>query len=223
MAETIRLTAADGHGLGAYRAEPKGPPKGGLVIVQEIFGVTGHIREVCDGYAADGYIAVAPALFDRLEPDVELAYDDDGTERGRGMRTELGWDRPVADIAAAVAELLPLGPVGVVGYCWGGSLAWLAATRIDGVKAAIGYYGGQIVQFKDETPRCPVLLHFGRDDALITPEDVAAVRAAQPEVPVHVYPAGHGFNCTDRADYDPQSAALARERSLEFLARHLLS
>ena len=219
MGEMIRLTATDGHELGAYRADPAGPAKGGLVIIQEIFGLSGHIRTVCDEFAGDGYVAVAPALFDRLEPDLVLAYDEAGVARGRALRAEVGWYGPVADIAAAVAVLDP--PVGVVGYCWGGSLAWLAATRVPGVACSVGYYGGHIAEFKEETPQCPVLLHFGEQDAGIPLDDVEAVRAAQPDVPIHLYPAGHGFNCPDRASYAPESAKLARERTMAFLTHHM--
>jgi len=220
MGETISLTADDGHKLGAYRARPEGAARGGLVVIQEIFGVNGHIRSVCDGFAADGYDAIAPALFDRAESGVELGYDEAGMTRGRAIRGQLEWDNAVRDIAAALAALSGEGKVGVVGYCWGGSLAWLAATRL-GPACAVSYYGGQIVQFKDESATCPVLMHFGDKDASISADDVAAIRAAQPDVPVHIYPAGHGFNCDQRADYHAESAALARERTLAFLAENL--
>ena len=222
MGQTISLTAADGHRLTAYRADPAGAQRGGLVVIQEIFGVNDHIRGVCDAFADDGYRVVAPALFDRAEPGIALAYDADGMTRGRAFKAELGWDGPLADVAAAVAALKNDGPVAVVGYCWGGSVAWLAATRLAGLACVVGYYGGQIVDFKDETPRCPVLLHFGETDAAIPLAAVEAIRAAHPEIPVHLYPgAGHGFNCEPRADYHPESARLARERTMAFLARHI--
>ncbi len=220
MGETIPLTATDGHALDAYRAEPEGRPRGGIVVIQEIFGVNDHVREVCDRFAGAGYVTVAPALFDRAEKGVELAYDDDGMAAGRDLRARVDWDGPVSDIAAAVQALRPLGKVGVVGYCWGGSLAWLAACRLD-VDCVVGYYGGQIIEFKDEQPRCPVILHFGETDASIPMTDVDAIRAAQPDVPVHVYPAGHGFNCDKRASYDAASAREALPRTLELLARHV--
>ncbi len=220
MGETISLTADDGHKLGAYRSRPTGARRGGLVVIQEIFGVNGHIRSVCDGFAADGYDAVAPALFDRAERDVELGYDEAGRTRGRAIRSDLAWDGAVSDIGAALTALSGEGKVGVVGYCWGGSLAWLAATRL-GPACAVSYYGGQIVQFKDETARCPMLMHFGDIDKSIPLDDVATIRAAHPDIPIHVYPGGHGFNCDQRADYQPESAALARERTLAFLAEHL--
>ncbi len=221
MGQTITLTAADGHELEAYRADPKGAPRGGLVVVQEIFGVNGHIRDVCDGFAADGYAALAPAVFDRVERGVQLAYDDDGIARGRELRAELGWEGAMADVEAAAGALEPSGKVGVVGYCWGGSLAWLAACRLD-VTCAVGYYGGQIIGFNDETPRCPVILHFGDTDASIPMDDVDAIRAAHADVPVHVYgDAGHGFNCDRRGSYHAESAKTARARTLAFFAEHL--
>jgi len=218
MGKTIRLTASDGHEFGAYRAEPSGAPRGGIVVIQEIFGVNAHIRSVADGFAADGYAAVAPALFDRAERDVELAYDPDGIAAGRALRGKLDWDGPLRDIGAAV-DSLSGSKVAVVGYCWGGSLAWLSATRIDGLAAAVCYYGGQIKDFKDETPRSPVLMHFGSADQGIPLDDVEAIRAAHPDLPIHVYEgAGHGFNCDMRASYDPDAAATARQRTMAFLA-----
>ena len=221
MGETLTLTASDGHEFSAYRADPAAAPRGGLVVIQEIFGVNSHIRSVADGFAADGYAAVAPALFDRVERDIELAYDPDGIAAGRGIRGQIAWDDALADITAAVAAL-PGMKVGVVGYCWGGSLAWLAATRVAGVAASVGYYGGQINDFRDETPRCPVMLHFGTEDASIPMNAVEAVTAAQPDVPVHIYEgAGHGFNCDQRGSYHAEAAATARERTLAFLRENV--
>ena len=223
MGKTITLTAADGHELEAYRADPEGTSRGGIVVIQEIFGVNGHIRDVCDGFAADGYAAIAPAVFDRVERGIELDYDDAGKVRGREVRAELGWEGPMADVDAAAGALEPSGKVGVVGYCWGGSLAWLAACRLD-VACAVGYYGGQIIGFNDETPRCPVILHFGETDASIPMDDVDAIRAAHADVPVHVYgDAGHGFNCDRRAAYHAESAKTARARTLAFFAEHLVA
>ncbi len=217
----LTLTAEDGHRCGAYRADPDGTPRGGIVVIQEIFGVNKHIRSVCDGFAADGYAALAPALYDRETPGVELDYSTEGITRGREIRAGIGWDGPVRDIAAALEALAPVGRIGTVGYCWGGSLSWLAATRLQ-VACAVCYYGGQIVDFKDEKPGCPVLIHFGETDQSISMDDVEAIRAAQPGVPVHVYPgAGHGFNCDLRADFHPASVELARERTLAFFAEHI--
>ncbi len=220
MGERIELTASDGHRLGAYLARPDGAAKAGLVICQEIFGVNVHIREVTDGFAGEGYLAIAPALFDRIETGVELAYTADDTARGRALRTALAWDRVMLDVGAAAAEVRAGAGVGVVGYCWGGSLAWLAACRLP-VAAAVGYYGGQIHEHRAETPNCPVLLHFGERDPIITKEHVAEIAALHPEAPIFTYDAGHGFNCTARADYDAEAAAVARWRTLDFLAQHL--
>ncbi|HEV8456716.1 MAG TPA: dienelactone hydrolase family protein [Methylomirabilota bacterium] len=222
MGETITLTAEDGHKLAAYRVAPKGNPRGGLVVIQEIFGVNSHIKRVTDGFAADGYVALAPAIFDRVERDFAIGYKPEDIERGRGVRGKLPIEDAVKDVRAAVkalaAERLK---VGVVGYCFGGTLAWLAATRIDGVACAVGYYGGGIADTAAEKPRCPVLLHWGETDQSIPPEHHARVRAAHPDLPMHVYPAGHGFNCDERASYHEPSAKLARQRTLESFAKHL--
>jgi carboxymethylenebutenolidase len=222
MGEMVTLNAEDGHKLAAYRAAPSGTPRGALVVVQEIFGVNSHVKKVCDGFAADGYVALAPALFDRVEPGYATGYTQEDVERGRNVRQKLGWDPMVMDMRAAVAELKKTGQkVGVVGYCMGGSVAWLAATRIPGVSAAVGYYGGAVAEFANEPPRCPVLLHFGETDASIPREHWDKVREAQPTVPMHIYPAGHGFNCEARASYHEPSARLARERTIEFLRRNM--
>lgn len=222
MGETPRLVAEDGHQLDAYRATPLGMPRGGLVVVQEIFGVNSHIRRVTDGFAVDGYVALAPALFDRAERGVSIGYSAEDIERGRGIRGRIALDDMVKDVRAAVKELARSGlPVGVVGYCLGGTLAWLAATRIDGVAAAVGYYGGGIAAAVAEQPRGPVMLHFGETDASIPREQYETVAAAHRSVPVHIYPAGHGFSCDERASFHPESAALARRRTLEFLRRHI--
>ncbi|MBI3031337.1 MAG: dienelactone hydrolase family protein [Candidatus Rokubacteria bacterium] len=222
MGETITLTAEDQHRLTAYRVAPSGAPRGGLVIVQEIFGVNSHIKKVCEGFAADGYVALAPALFDRVEADVALGYGPEDIERGRTIRQKIEFPDMVKDVRAAVRALAAGGArVGVVGYCLGGTLAWLAATRIDGVACAVGYYGGGIADHAGERPRCPVLLHFGETDQSIPPEHHARIRAAHPDLPMHLYPAGHGFNCDLRASYHAPSAALARQRTLDFLRIHL--
>jgi carboxymethylenebutenolidase len=217
MGDTLTLSADDGHRLSAYRVTPTGPPRGALVVMQEIFGVNTHIKRVTEGFAADGYVALAPAIFDRAEPGFSVGYKPEDIELGRAVRGKIGLDDMVRDIAAAVRELGKTGlRVGVVGYCLGGTLAWLACTRIDGVKAAVGYYGGGIAETATETPRCPVLLHFGETDQAIPPEHWARVRAAHPEVPMHIYPAGHGFACDERGSYHEASAALARQRTLGF-------
>ena len=222
MGEMLTLTAEDGHRFTAYRAKPVGPPRGTLVVVQEIFGVNHHIRNITDGFAADGYVALAPALFDRVEPGFELGYAPTDVERGRAVRQKLGFDAMVMDVRAAVHELRQTGlKVGVVGYCMGGTLAWLAATRIDGVAGAVGYYGGGIADTATEKPRCPVVLHFGETDASIPAEHWARIRGAHPSLPLHTYPAGHGFSCDERASFHADSHALARRRTIAFFREHV--
>ncbi len=224
MGETVKLTAGDGHELDAYRAEPEDVPRAGLVVIQEIFGVNGHIRAVADSYAAEGFTVLAPALFDRVEPGIELGYEADDIEKGREIRARIPHDDAVLDMAAAVDALKAEGlAVAVVGYCWGGSLAWNAATRLDGVSVSVGYYGGMIPDMADEQPKQPVMLHFGETDASIPLEGVETVRQKHPDVPVHIYPAGHGFSCDARGSYEPESAKLARQRTLAFFAQHLSS
>lgn len=221
MSRTIQLTAADGVTIGAYRADPSGKPRGGLVVLQEIFGVNPHIRRVADGFAAAGYLAIAPALFDRAKPGVELGYAPDDIAAGVALVGEVGHDGTMLDVAAAVKAASAGGKVGVVGYCWGGSLAFAAACGIDGVAAAVGYYGGNIAKSLDQRPKAPLMLHFGERDDHIPMSDVDKVRAALPGTPVHVYDAGHGFNCDARGSYDEASAARALERTLAFLAEHI--
>lgn len=219
----IELQASDGHRLAAHVANPNGAAEKAVIIVQEIFGVNGHIRSVADGYARDGFLAVAPALFDRVERGVELTYGPADMQRGFSLATQAGMENAVRDVAAAVEyATAQVGEqkVGVVGFCWGGSLAWLAATRLN-VAAAVGYYGGRISQYLKEKPRCPVMLHFGTKDAHIPQSEVDKIRSAYPDVPVYLYDAGHGFNCDQRKDYEPQSAALARVRTLDFLHKWL--
>ena len=223
MGELVRIEASDGHALAAYQAVPDGPARGGVVIVQEIFGVNRHIRSLVDEYASFGYAAIAPALFDRVRAGVELGYTPEGTQEGRALRTQIGWDAPLLDVEAAARAVTARAGTApaVIGFCWGGSLAWLAACRGAGVACAVAYYGGQIIQFSSERPRVPVMLHFGERDALISREDVAEIRRAHPEALVFLYPAGHGFNCTERADHEPESAAVALTRTRAFLERHL--
>jgi carboxymethylenebutenolidase len=220
MGEWTTLTAADGHVLDAWRAEPSGKARGGVVIVQEIFGVNGHIRAVCEDWAREGYATIAPAIFDRLKKHVELGYTPEGTTEGRALRTQLGWDKPILDLEAGVAALAPHGRVATMGFCWGGSLSFLMAARSK-VACAVAYYGGQIIQFVHEKPKAPVLMHFGENDALIPAADRDRIRAEHPQAEIHVYAAGHGFNCTERGDYDPTSAALAKERTRAFLQKHV--
>lgn len=214
MLET--LAASDGHAFSAYRALPEGPRKGGVVLIQEIFGVNGHIQSVADGYAALGYEVLAPALFDRLERGVVLGYGEADVVRGRALRTQLGWDLPFLDLGACVQDLSARGKVVTLGYCWGGSLSWLAASRLK-VAGAVVYYGAQVPDWLGAAPQCPVLAHFGLRDPLIPTAKVDALVAAHPMTGVHLYSAGHGFNCDHRADFDPAAAALAHARTLGFL------
>jgi carboxymethylenebutenolidase len=222
MGTTIELTAADGHKFAAYRADPAGKPRGAIVVVQEIFGVNGHMRRVADGFAAQGYLAIAPALFDRTKRGVELGYDADAIAAGRDLRGAVGDPGPLADIQATIVEAAKAGgKIAVVGYCWGGSLAYFSATRLSGIAAAVGYYGGAIAEHASETTKVPVMLHFGETDHGIPMSDVEKVKAAHPEIALHVYPAGHGFNCDERGSYDAQSAATALDRTLGFLRQHV--
>jgi carboxymethylenebutenolidase len=221
MGKRIDLTAADGVTIAGYRADPAGKPRGGLVVIQEIFGVNSHIRSVCDGYAAEGYLAVAPALFDRAERGVDLGYGEADVARGRELRGRANTDQALADIAAARAVAAIAGRVGVVGYCWGGLLAWLAAARVSGFSCAIAYYGGGMPDAIGEKPKVPVLAHFGEQDAHIPVAGVKALAAAHPTMDVHLYPAGHGFNCDQRGSFDAAAARLARERTLAFLREHV--
>jgi carboxymethylenebutenolidase len=221
MGTNIELTASDGHRLAAYRADPAGKPRGGLVVIQEIFGVNSHMRSVADGYAADGYLAIAPALFDRAERGFEVGYSPPDIERGRAVRAKIALDDALKDVAAAIKAAASAGKVGIVGYCWGGTVAWAAATRLDGLAASSPHYGGGIAEIATERPRCPVMFHFGETDQQIPMTDVEKIRKAQPGQTVHVYAAGHGFNCDQRGSYHAASAKLARERTLAFLRQHV--
>lgn len=212
----MRLTAGDGHEFDAYEVAPAGAGAT-VVIVQEIFGVNGHVRSVVDEYAALGYRSIAPALFDRVEPGVELDYDAEGVQRGRELAMQVRWEPAMLDLAAAVVAVGETGPVAVIGYCFGGSLAWLAADELP-VTAAVGYYGGQVIDFIDRAPKVPTMLHFGALDHGIPLDGVQRVADAHPDVTVHVYDqAGHGFNCSARGSHHPLSAAIALGRTLEFL------
>ena len=222
MGEMLTLTAADGHRLSAYRATPTGKPRGALVVIQEIFGVNSHIKNVTDGFAADGYVAIAPALFDRVERDFETGYAPADIERGRMVRGKLQIEDAVKDIAAAVTELQKTGlKVGVVGYCFGGTMAWLAATRIPGVAAASSFYGGGVADTAAEQPRCPVIFHFGETDASIPKDHWDRIKAQHPEIPMHIYPAGHGFSCDERGSFHEPSARQARQRTIDFFREHV--
>ena len=223
MGHWIQLTAADGATISAWRADPSGKPRGGLVVAQEIFGVNSHIRSVCDGYAADGYVAIAPALFDRFAPKVDIGYTPEDIEKGRAFKAKATLEHALADVDAARKLAATAGKVGIVGYCWGGYIAWMSAARVAGFACAVPYYGGGMLEAIGEKPRCPVMSHFGEKDHAIPIDGVRQWAAAHPEVETHVYSANHGFNCDQRGSYDAPSAKLARERTLAFLHKHVTS
>ena len=226
MGQTIELKTADGQAIPAYVAEPKSQPRGAIVVIQEIFGVNSHIRSVADGYAADGYLAVAPAIFHRVKPGVELGYGEEDMSAGMALKaaTEaLPAPGVMQDIQAAIRHAAKAGKVGIVGYCYGGLLTWRSACQLEGLSAAVPYYGGGVTT-PDEIarkPRCPVQAHFGDQDKWISPESVEAFKKAHPEVEVHVYAANHGFNCDQRGSYNAEAAKLARERALAFFGKHV--
>ncbi len=222
MGQTRQLRAVDGFAYGLYEAMPAQRPRGGIVVIQEIFGVNSHIRNVCDGYAAAGYAAIAPQIFDRVQRNVELGYEAQDMTRGIEIaRGKLKMEQTLQDMQAAVDDARRFGKVGVVGYCFGGLMAWLSATDLTGVDAAVSYYGGGVASQVDKRPRCPVLMHFGAKDAHIPLTDVDKVRKAHPEVTIHVYDADHGFNCDHRGSYDAAAAKLALSRSLEFFGKYV--
>ncbi len=214
--EQLELVAADGHRLSAYLAKPAGEARGSVIVLQEIFGVNSHIRDVCDRYAAAGYTALAPALFDRQQRGVELGYDQEGIARGMQLRNASPTDKVMLDVEAALTALGGPGKAATVGYCWGGMLAWISATELP-VAGAIAYYGGGIGNLLDVKLGAPVLLHFGEHDKLIPLTVAAQLREQHPSAITHVYPADHGFNCDQRSSYHEASAVLALRRSLGFL------
>lgn len=218
----IELTASDGHVLGAYRADPAGKPKGGIVVIQEIFGVNSHIRSICDRLAALGYVAIAPAIFDRTERDFQSGYTPEDVERARAFIANPDFGSFLRDTEAARSAIADAGKTGIVGFCLGGSIAFLAATRLDGFSAAVGFYGGRINAYADEKPKCPVQLHYGSEDHGIPTSNVESVRARRPDCDIYVYEgAGHGFNCDERASYHPEAAKLAWTRTIAFLEDHI--
>ncbi len=221
MGHMIELTAQDGHKLAAYRADPAGKPRGGIVVIQEIFGVNSHVKSVADGYARDGYLAIAPAMFDRVQRNVDLGYSPEDIEAGIALKGKIPVDAPMKDAAAAVKAAAAAGKVGIVGYCWGGYVSWMASARVPGLACAVPYYGGGMIDQIDIQPNCPVMCHFGERDAHIPIEGVKKLAAAHPKQTVHIYAADHGFNCDQRGSYDPASAKLARERTLAFFRQHV--
>ena len=222
MGHDITLKASDNFQLGAYRADTAGTAKAAVVVIQEIFGVNHHIRAVCDRLAGEGYVAIAPAIFDRVERNFQSGYSPDEVTVARKFIANPDWAAMLRDTQAAIDAVKTIGPVGIVGFCLGGSVAFAAATKLTGLSAAVGYYGGVIVRFADDKPKVPTQLHFGEKDAGIPLTDVETIRAKRPDVEIHIYSgAQHGFHCDERASYDKASADMAWPRSLAFFARHL--
>jgi carboxymethylenebutenolidase len=220
MADWVELTASDGHKFKAWRAGPTGKPKAALVVVQEIFGVNSHIRDITERFAKEGYLAIAPAMFDRYQRDFETGYGPDGMAEALAIVPKIDPAAALKDIAAAHADVKAIGKVGIVGFCFGGTMAWVSACRLT-FDAASCYYGGQISRTANDKPKCPVIMHFGAKDAHIPLSSVEDIRKAQPNVPVYVYDADHGFSCDERATYDEAAHALAWTRTLKFFAENL--
>ena len=217
----IELTAADGNTLSAYRADPSDTPKGAVVVLQEVFGIDPHIKKVTENFAAQGYVAIAPALFDRVKKNVELGYDEAGLAAGLDLKNQVETTDAIADIQAAVDSVKDTGKVAVVGYCWGGYLAYLAANKVNGLACAIGYYGGGITELTQEKRKIPTLVHFSEEDPLIPFEDVVHFRAYRPDVSAFSYPAGHGFNCAECSSYNEEAATKALERTLFWISQYV--
>ncbi len=226
MGKMIELTASDGHKLAAYRADPvgtnAGKPRGAIVVIQEIFGVNSHIKSVADGYAKDGYLVIAPAMFDRAQRGYDTGYSQPEIQAGIAIMQKLDWKKIMLDVQAAVAEAKKAGKAGIVGYCWGGTVSWVAAARLAGLACAAPYYGGGMPGFIGEKPMIPVMCHFGEQDQSPTLEQSKAIAKAHPEITAHFYPgAGHGFNCDQRGSYNAAASKQARERTVEFFRKHI--
>jgi carboxymethylenebutenolidase len=223
MGEWLQLTASDDFGLSAYRAHPgKGAKvRGAIVVVQEIFGVNSHIRGLCEGFAQDGYAAIAPALFDRYQRNFEIGYSPEEIAQGRELKGKATTDLALRDVAAARDAVADAGPVGIVGYCWGGYVAWMSAARLPGFACAVPYYGGGIPDASNEKPKCPVMGHFGERDTAIPVAGVRQLAKDHPDAQIFLYDAEHGFNCDQRKSYQPAAAKLARERTITFLRQHI--
>jgi carboxymethylenebutenolidase len=222
LGKHLTLTAADQHRLGAYRADPQGSAKGGIVVIQEIFGVNHHIRAICDRLAGEGYAAVAPALFDRMEPNFECGYTPDEIANARKFVANPDFGAMLRDTQAAIDELKKEGPVAILGFCLGGTISFLAAADGSGLSAAVCFYGGHIIKIADKMPKCPTQMHFGEKDASIPMSDVETIKKKHPECEVFVYPdAGHGFCCDERGSYNEAACKLAWQRGLDFLNLHV--
>ena len=221
MGQQINIPTTRTRCIGAYLAQPEGKPKGGIVVIQEIFGVTAHIRSMADRFAGYGYTAIAPAFFDHLESDVELGYDQVGANKGKQLVAELGLERALEDVASAAESIASAGKIGTVGYCWGGTVALLSAMRLG--LPSVSYYGARNLAYLHEVPRAPLMFHFGEKDTSIPPEAVAKHREALPQMETFTYPANHAFNRDGSAPYDEASAKLAMQRTLAFFEQHLAS
>ena len=221
MGKMIELTASDGHKLAAYRADPAGKARGGIVVIQEIFGVNSHIKQVADGFAADGYLAIAPALFDRVQRGVDLGYTPQDIAAGREIRAKVANDGALKDAEAAIRAASSAGKVGIVGYCWGGLITWLAASKLSGLSAAVPYYGGGILDNTDAAPKVPLMGHFGDKDQHIPVEGVKKLAQKYPQHAIFIYSADHGFNCDHRGSYNADATKQARSRTLEFFRKHV--
>ena len=222
MGSMIELQAADGHKLAAYRAEAPGKARGAVVVIQEIFGVNSHIKGVADGYARDGWLVIAPAMFDRAQRGYDTGYTQPEIQAGIAVMQKLDWKQTLLDVDAAIAEAKKAGKVGIVGYCWGGTVSWVAAARTAGLACAAPYYGGGMPGFITDKPRVPTMCHFGELDQSPTLEQSKAIAKAHPEITAHFYAgAGHGFNCEQRGSYNAEASKLARERTVEFFRKHL--
>ena len=221
MGKMLELTAADGHKFSAYRCEPTGKPRGALIVIMEIFGVNSHIKQVAEQYANDGYVTIAPAMFDRVHRGLDVGYSQADIEFARPLMQKMKLDDAVKDVTAARDEVQAAGKIGIVGYCWGGTCSFKSACSVNGLAAAVAYYGGGIPGLINEKPKCPVMFHWGETDASIPLDKAKEVAAKHADQIHHFYPAGHGFNCDQRGSYHAESAKLARGRTLEFFRKHV--
>jgi carboxymethylenebutenolidase len=220
MGKPIRLTASDGFVLDAWRAEPK-TARGALVVIQENAGLTAHIKDVCDSFAEEGYLSVAPALFDRVAKNLVFGYEPSELAARRATRDKVDVQCTLLDVAASIAEVSTDGKVGIIGYCWGGSISWLAAAELPGLSCAVSYYGTGILRLSDKEPKCPMLMHWGSRDPNAPPDEVRKLEAMHPQALSYMYEAGHAFNNPEVDAFDREVVALARKRTLEFFRRHL--
>lgn len=221
MDDFIKVTASDGHILDVYLAQAQGSPKGGIVLIQEIFGINSHMKSVADQYASEGYLVGAPSLFDRVESNIRLCYNSDDVVHGKELKESVGNKNPLLDIQATLNIVKSAGKVAVIGYCWGGTLTWLSACQVPGFSAAVSYYGGGIGALAFMQPKCPTIFHFGENDHAIPLMDINTLKSAQPKCSIYLYPAGHGFNCEQRDGFHSSSSKIALERTIEHLEHNI--